>query len=101
MEHAQGNHAGLLLLGHCSGFDFEEQVGTADVANDRYPGPVEAAFYRIENFLDLGRFAVGYDLNQIFFAGLHFAENSANVLYCCIYLARSISDIRGGSIGID
>ena len=35
----------LPLSGHGGGFDFEQQVGTADVANDRYPGPVEIAFY--------------------------------------------------------
>lgn len=90
-----------MLPGHGCGFDFEQQVGAADVANDRYPGPVEIAFYGIEYLLDFGCFAVGNDLNQVFFAGLHFGKDGPDIFYRGVYLAFGIADIRGGSIGID
>jgi len=90
-----------VLPGHGGGFDFEEQVGAADVADDGYPGPGELVFDRVKYLFDRGRLAVGDHLHHVVVVALHFAQDRADVFYRRIDLTCGVADVRGRSGGVD
>ena len=90
-----------VLPGHGGGFDFEEQVGAADVADDRYPGPVESLLVSFKYLFDLGCLAIGDYMHDVLVATVHITEHGADVLDGRFDLARSVADMCGLAVGIN
>ena len=89
------------MLRHCGGLDFKQQVGSAYVANDRYPGPGKGILETVEYFLDPGCFAICNHLYHVFVGGVHVSENGLDVFYGRFFMARCIADMGGGGAGVD
>lgn len=89
------------LSNGAGGFNFEEQVRPAYVADSGEPWPGECVFQAVEYVLDVGGFAVGDDLDDVGVGTVHILQHSADVFDGCIYLAFGVVDVGGVAVGVD